>query len=272
MIASGDIVSINTYKNRYTATKYWLDYLHTPTAKSKLTRFIKQQEREIYIKKGIVLVESKLVKYDLPLISNDKDKIKKYYGDQFEHTMMQVASKAISVMTILKDVYAFVPETTKPQKVSDQLSQADDRATVLIDDSSLFEYELCPQCHPQQGEKIIARSGKDGFKIHALYCRALHTVSLDKLIKATWSTKDPELYHFHIVLTIEKGKINLITLLATLQDLGIAIKAVNIDRSDTDGYSIAIQFSHENPSKIAYVIRYIQKHYADVTSLKKKIS
>ncbi len=50
ILKSGDIISINTYKHRYTATKYWLDYLHTPTAKSKLTRFIKQQEKEIYIK------------------------------------------------------------------------------------------------------------------------------------------------------------------------------------------------------------------------------
>ena len=106
VIKSGDIVSINTYKNRYTATKYRLDYLHTPTAKSKLTRFIKQQEKDIYIQKGIDIVETKLDKYNLPLLSNDKDKIKKHYGDQFEHAMMQVASKALSAMSILKEVYA----------------------------------------------------------------------------------------------------------------------------------------------------------------------
>ena len=110
MIKSGDIVAINTYKNKYTATKYWLDYLHTPTAKSKLTRFLKQAEKDIYIKKGVDMMEYKLRKYNLPLMSNDKDKIKKKYGDQFEHTMMQVASKAINPMTILKEVYNIVGE------------------------------------------------------------------------------------------------------------------------------------------------------------------
>lgn len=83
-----------------------MDYLHTPTAKSKLTRFIKQQEKDIYIQKGIDIIENKLAKYNLPLMSNDKDKIKKHYGEHFEHTMMQVASKSISPMTILKEIYA----------------------------------------------------------------------------------------------------------------------------------------------------------------------
>jgi (p)ppGpp synthase/HD superfamily hydrolase len=48
-LKSGDVVTINTFKNKYTATKYWIDYLHTPTAKSKLLRFIKYQEKETYI-------------------------------------------------------------------------------------------------------------------------------------------------------------------------------------------------------------------------------
>jgi len=59
------------------------------------------------------------LKYSLPLLSNDKDKIKKFYGDQFEHMMMQVASKAISPMTILKEVYNLTGEPNKSTKNSD---------------------------------------------------------------------------------------------------------------------------------------------------------
>lgn len=271
VIKSGDIVSINTYKNRYTATKYWLDYLHTPTAKSKLTRFIKQQEKEVYIKKWISIIDLKLQKYNLPLLSNDKDKIKKFYGDQFEHTMMQVASKAISTMNILKEVYGTVgewPKTAKPDYI--QLSW--EEQTVLIDDSKLFEYELCPQCNPNSKEKIIARSGKDGIKIHTLQCKALQTISLDRLIKAHRSDQEPQLYHFDIILQLQSKDINLITLLATLQDLGIAIEAVNIQRPSDNNYIIHIQFNHKNPSKIAYVISYIQNHYGTNITIKKKIS
>ncbi len=272
VIKSGDIVSINTYKNRYTATKYWLDYLHTPTAKSKLTRFIKQQEKDIYIQKGIDIIENKLAKYNLPLMSNDKDKIKKHYGEHFEHTMMQVASKSISPMTILKEIYAITWEWPKLQKYIEPVPKNDEIGTVIIDDSRLFEYELCPQCHPRLSDKIIARSWKDGMKIHTLQCKALQTVALDKLIKAHWSTEEPQLYHFDIILTLYHKNTNLIMLLSTLQDLGIAIESVNIQRPTDGSYTIHIQFSHKNPSKIAYVIHYIQKNYGTNSSLKKKIS
>lgn len=273
ILKSWDIASINIYKNRYTATKYRLDYLHTSTAKSKLTRFIKQKEKDIYIKKGIEILELKLIKFKLPLLSNDKDKIRKFYGDQFEHTMMQIASKSIAPTTILKEVYNVVLETPKQHKQIDVVSQTlSGRPHVIIDDSNLFEYELCQLCKPENGEKIIARSGRDGFKVHNLACKALQTVSLDKLIKAHRVEQEPQLYHFHIELTLNAQHVNLITLLSTLQDLGIAIESVDIRRPSDDSYNIHITFSHENPSKIAYVIHYIQKNYSSNISLKKKIS
>ena len=49
LLKSGDVVAVNTFKNRYTATKYRFDYLHMPTAKSKLMRFLRQQEKDKYI-------------------------------------------------------------------------------------------------------------------------------------------------------------------------------------------------------------------------------
>jgi hypothetical protein len=64
-------------------------------------------------------LEAKLLKYDLPLLSSDKDKIKKHYGDQTEHLLMQIASKAISPMLVLKQVYNItgdkpnIPQETK---------------------------------------------------------------------------------------------------------------------------------------------------------------
>jgi (p)ppGpp synthase/HD superfamily hydrolase len=114
---------VNTFKNKYTATKYWTDYLHTPTAKSKLIRFIKYQEKEIYIQKGSILLEIKLTKYDLPLLSSDKDKIKKYYGEQLENTLMQIASKAVSPMTVLKQVYNIIGD--KPNLTNEDNKKQD---------------------------------------------------------------------------------------------------------------------------------------------------
>jgi (p)ppGpp synthase/HD superfamily hydrolase len=127
-------------------------------------------------------------------------------------------------------------------------------------------------CSPQPGQKIIARSGKDGIKIHTMNCKALQTVSLDKLIKAKREHDTNVIYNFDIEITIENKNINLIALLSILQELGITIESVKIDKPSETIYIIYISFSHENPSKIGYVINYIQKHYADIISIKKKIT
>jgi len=52
-LKTGDIVSINTFKNRYVAVKHWLDYLHTPSARGQLVKYIRIQEREVRLDEAI---------------------------------------------------------------------------------------------------------------------------------------------------------------------------------------------------------------------------
>jgi (p)ppGpp synthase/HD superfamily hydrolase len=125
ILASGDVVSINTYKNKYTATKYRFDYLYTPTSKSKLTRFLKQQERELYIAKGTDMLNIKLANANLPLLYNDKDLIHKAYtAHAMEHILMQIASKAQSISTLIKEYY--------PNALAHQIIQKKPSDTVTV--------------------------------------------------------------------------------------------------------------------------------------------
>lgn len=75
VLASGDVVSVKTFKNKYTANKHWMEFLHTPTAKAKLSRFIRKQERDIYINRATELFNKKLEGYGLPLLGQDGDRI-----------------------------------------------------------------------------------------------------------------------------------------------------------------------------------------------------
>lgn len=270
-LKSWDIIVVNTFKNKYTATKYRIDYLHTPTAKAKLIRFIKSQEKEIYVQKWTALLEAKLLKYDLPLLSSDKDKIKKHYGDQTEHLLMQIASKAISPMLVLKQVYNITGDKPNIPQETKKVDTSWPTNKIIIDDSHLLSYELCSLCKPQPWDTIIARSWKDGIKIHTIQCKGLQTVSLDKLIKARWENTEEKSYHFDIEIHIENNNINLISLLSILQELWISIESVKINKLSEKIYTIFISFSHTNPSKIWYVINYIQKHYANIITIKKRI-
>lgn len=83
-----------------------------------------------------------------------------------------------------------------------------------------------------------------------MHCKGLQTISLDRLIKARWEIEKEYMYHFDIELTIENKNINLIALLSILQELGITIDSVKIDKPSETTYIVYISFSHQNPSKI----------------------
>lgn len=68
VLETGDVVQINTFKYRVTATRHWMDFLHTPTAKAKLARFIRKQEIDHYLQRGKEMLLHSLKKYDLPLL------------------------------------------------------------------------------------------------------------------------------------------------------------------------------------------------------------
>ena len=53
ILETGDIVHINTFKNRYSAVKHWIDYLHTHSAKSQLIKYIRMLDRENRLEESI---------------------------------------------------------------------------------------------------------------------------------------------------------------------------------------------------------------------------
>lgn len=272
VLQSWDVVNINTFKHKFTATKYRLDALHTPTAKSKLTRFIKQQEKSTYVLRGKEMLDAKLTKRSLPLLSSEKDKIKKYYGDQFEHTMMQVASKAINPTQLIRDIYHIPVEENVTSTKHDEVFSSIPWHAIIIDDSSLFRCDLCAQCHPSYPQKIIAKTGRDGIRIHTLDCKAIKSISLDKLVKARRKEETEIAYTFIIEMIIDQEKINLISLLSIVQELGISIDRVKIDKPGWTQYHVIITFDHINPSKIAYVVSYIKKEYGSMISISHSIA
>ena len=64
----------------------------------------------------------------------------------------------------------------------------------------MIDYNLCLECKPISPQKIIARTGKDGIKIHTLNCKALKTLSFAKLLEAHREDKNTESYKLQIEL------------------------------------------------------------------------
>ncbi|MBP6085693.1 hypothetical protein KA478_00485 [Patescibacteria group bacterium] len=70
---------VQAFKNKRSASGNWYEYLHTPSAKSKLTKFLKSKEREQLLQKSQQTLEAKLLEYDLPPLNSKDDLISKEY-------------------------------------------------------------------------------------------------------------------------------------------------------------------------------------------------
>jgi GTP pyrophosphokinase len=188
-LKNGDIVEIKTYKNRYSASKSWLDILYTPSAKAKLSRFLKQLARKELLQLGEKKVNDFLKQYDLPTLYSKQDIISKELGkEELEKVLVNIGEGKESVIKFVKKFYPQISqeEKEKSQERKQDLEKENLSGQVIVDIDKKIDYTLCKECNPKPGDKIIARAGKDGIKIHKLDCKALKNVSLDKLIEAHW--------------------------------------------------------------------------------------
>ena len=65
--------------------------------------------------------------------------------------------------------------------------------------------------------------------------------------------------------------------MSLMQELGVHLDAIHISRETSSGditssYTVQIDALYANPSKISYIIAYIQKHYAQELLITKSIS
>lgn len=105
-IKTGDIVDIHTFKNKYTANSGWLKYLHTPSAKAKLNRHLRQYQKDAILQEMTVLINAKLKEYHLPLLGGKEDMISKTWkGDEYEHLLLKIRDKQLTITKLIKDVY-----------------------------------------------------------------------------------------------------------------------------------------------------------------------
>lgn len=163
-INTGDIVDIQTFKNKYTATKSWNRFLHTPSAKTKLNKFIRHLEKEELSSQMEPLINAKLQEFSLPLIGSKEDKLLKAYpGDQRELLLYKLRDKQISITRCIKTVYGEHIGDQKLSTTEQKLLQKKEETaylftvanTVVVDGDKVLSVQYCPECNPSMGQSII---------------------------------------------------------------------------------------------------------------------
>lgn len=217
--------------------------------------------------------------FSLPLFHSAWDQIsKKYSKDDIEKKLIAIFDKKETYAQLIKSVYPKEIAAQKeepylgPKPVEHDLKAFKENLAVVVDGDTLINYYFCHECKPKPGDKIVAKTGRDGIRIHAVNCRGMKTISFDKLLEAHWAWEDDTIYKIWIELKISNRQWNIIGMMKIFNDLNIPVLNVTMKNMQENMSLFAFETEFANPGKIAFLLNSLKKHDDSLKVMKKKIS
>lgn len=268
-----DVVQINTFRYQYKANKHWLSILKTQNAKSKILKYIKSSQQEELINNSTKILNDKLQDLWLPILNSKENKINKVYEkDNLKKKLLDAIDVKQIYNEIIKKSYPKEYNDVFKNKTSSVPRQESNKlAKIIVDDDKLINYYLCPECKPENWQKIIAKTWRSGIKIHNLECRALKTVSAGNLLEAHRSWSEKNSYKIKSTVKIDK-KLDLIKLLEVFTKLQTEVNNFSIkDETSSNSKIIKITRTVKNPSQIWMIREQLKKYWDKIKFLKREI-
>jgi len=270
-----DVIKINTFKNKYSANKHRLEFLHTSGAKNNMTKFLKSQQKEQLIVQAIYELNKHLKTFWLPLFHSSTDQIsKKYSKDEIEKRLLAILDKKDNYSQFIKSVYPkeITAQTKQPSVITKPVGDFKETLSVVVDWDVLINYYFCHECKPTAGDKVIAKTGRDGIIIHAVHCGWTKTISFDKLLEAHWAWDADNIYRIWIELKISSKSGNLIGMMKIFSELHIPVLQVTMKNIQDNMSLVAFETEFSNPGKIAFLLNSLKKYDDSLKVVKKIIS
>ncbi len=195
-LRSGDIVEIIT-SNTGKPSRDWLNFVKTSKARTKISLWIKKNEKDEIIADGKRQWEKLKKRFKSRLENFDDDKIFKNNLSRTGYKSPDDFFSAIAINSLkcnpplLKKIYpdAFKKEFIKKEKSSTKSRNSPLIPQIKIEDMKFIQTTLAKCCNPIKGEPIFAYITKNSeIKIHAKRCPYIKYDSLDndRLKPAEW--------------------------------------------------------------------------------------
>ena len=156
-----------------------------------MLKFLKSEQKDQLLAQAIIELNKHLKIFSLPLFHSTSDQVsKKYSKDEIERKLLAILDKKETYSQLIKSVYPkeFAAQKESvyagPKSAEQDLKELKENLAVVVDGDTLINYYFCHECKPNPGEKIIAKTGRDGIRIHAVDCRGVKTIAFDKLLEA----------------------------------------------------------------------------------------
>ncbi len=258
-----DIIDIKSFKNKYVVKQSWLDYVISPTSKTKIRSFINKQERDQQIVRGLDFLNKELNEYKLPEINTKNDKISKMYNEkELNSLLVKVFNKNISPSKLIKDIYNISNKKDEEKSLKKEEKVVVNQ--VIVENSPLYKYYLCPECNPTINNQIIWKVTKDWIKIHTMKCKALNSVNFEKLVESHWKWQERQyykiLFHFNVSWKIE----NIVPIINIIQGFNIKVLNINTFQDQYKSDYMDIKVSIKLPTTLHLINQKIKKEWKNL--------
>ena len=143
--------------------------------------------------------------------------------------------------------------------------------SVIVDNDKHLNCTFCPECHPKLGDKIIAKSTRQGIKVHTMHCKALKTISFDSLLEAHWDQESPNRYHFELQIKFSSRELTIVDFLQVFSQFNVQLSEISIKHGENAEVIVDFELQVDNPSKIAFILKDLKKFSLSLEILKKVI-
>lgn len=248
-IKNGDIVSIITKKDA-SPNQYWLSFVITSEAKSKIKNFLKNVDPDKNLKLGRELINKYLTSISKPPLDADLLILKRFAGKTYslkerQILLEEIATGKMSIKQFVKQIYPLdkiAKATKKLRVISDVINPHRD---ILMEGQELIVpmklANCCKIAFPNPIAGYVTRGS--GITVHLNSCKVFQNISEDRTVKLTW--KDAIVRDEYVVdLEIEfKDRVGLLKdVVALITKFGLNILDINLSQNK-DGHRVLKLFS-----------------------------
>ena len=245
-LKSGQIVEILTGNNNF-PNRYWLSFVTTSHAKTRIKQWFNAQDRDNLIRLGKELVNNHLKRFGQPPLNPDLSALKEYSRKKMtirerEELLEKIGNGSIDVMAVIKKilpeekVMKKTPEgSTIKNALTDSVSidEGDKNAEILITGERGYKTHIATCCMPTTKDKIVGYITRGrGVTIHKQGCKVLKGHGSERFIKASWSTAKEPRYEVKLLIK-RKSRIGMLRDIAEVfVETGLSIMDINSTRHE----------------------------------------
>lgn len=271
-LKNGDVVEVQTRTNAAPSVD-WLEFVQSPSAKSKLRNYFRLRDRDDYVRRGQDLLERELraMGYD-PKEVLSKENLQKITPqvkdcETPEDVFAKVGEGLASVLSVINKLRGYVQK--KPDGPA--LKESKEAAPMLIEDgleNLMMKRAKC--CDPLPGEEVIGFVSRGrGIMIHRKVCSNATNLTQknpERAIPMAWPPRGDEVFSVNLrIITVNRPGL-LMDIATVLGESKVNVSKLSANTVPNAHAEIDLTVDVHDASRLATVMSKIAQ-FSDVFSI-----